>query len=79
MPAPSTFVPIKTALVALECSIWENLCVCFPHPLPRASDSASLEAASKALFPFVNGVVGLLLPPVLASHVQLGSPWVLAL
>ena len=50
--------------------------MCFSHPLPRASDSASLQAVSKAVFPFLSGVVGLLLPLVLAIHVQFGSLWV---
>ena len=48
----------------------------YAFPLPRASDSDSLEAALKALFPFVSGVLGLLLPIVLAAHVQLESIWI---
>ena len=73
------FLPVEALLVAQECSLLEHLRVSFSHCLPRPSDPASLEAASKALFPFRSRVVWLLLPPILASHIHLGSLWVLAL
>ena len=73
------FLSIKTALVTLESSLWEHLCVCFSYPPPRASNSGSQEAASKLLFTFVNGLLGLLLPLILASRVQLECPWIPAL
>ena len=52
--------PINTTLVALEYALWEHMC--FSHPLPRASDSASLQAVSKALFPFLRGWLGFCYP-----------------
>ena len=70
------FLPVKTTLVALECSLG-NTCVCVLFSSPSQSLGFSLpEATSKFLFPFVNGLDGLLLPLFLACHVQLRSPWV---
>ena len=65
--------PINTTLVALVFTLGTPT---YAFPLPSASDSDSLEAALKALFPFVSGVLGLLLPAVLAAHVQLESIWI---
>ena len=51
------FLPIKAALLALECSLGTPVCA-FLIPPPRASDSACLEAASTLLFPSSVGWLG---------------------
>lgn len=58
--------------MALEYSIWENLCVCFPHPLPGALDSASLESCLKSPISFCQWGGWALLPPVWPPMSNLG-------
>ena len=73
------FLPIKTALLALECSLLEHLCVCFSCPLPKSLEFSLPGGCLKITVSFINGLIGLLLSLILASHVQLGCLWVPAL
>ena len=55
------FLPIKTPLVALGCSLG-NTCVCFSHPPPRASDSDSLRLPQNSCFLSSMGWLGFWYP-----------------